>query len=134
MGIFLWPAAIKNCSLMSLLGPSSLLLVPLNLLKFHKYCKAFDKTNTLALLFSLKHHAKLLYFCFIQRYPASVVQLQGDGDPASHSVGGLGSSPGRCTDLRHLPQDQICRRLWEPVFVLPDQILCPLWRASLPQI
>ena len=51
--------------------------------------------------------------CFIlfQRHPAAVVQLQGDGDPAGHGGSGLGCSSGRCTNLWHLPQDQIRRWL-----------------------
>lgn len=74
------------------------------------------------------------YFCFFQRYPAAAVQLQGDGDPAGHGGGWLGRPPGRRANLRHLPQDQVRRRLREPVFVLPDQVLRPLWGASLPEI
>ena len=74
--------------------------------------------------------------CFIlfQRHPAAVVQLQGDGDPAGHGGSGLGCSSGRCTNLWHLPQDQIRRWLWEPVFLLPDKVLCSLWGASVPAI
>lgn len=72
-------------------------------------------------------------FDFFQRNPAAVVQLQGDGDPAGHGGSGLGP-PGRRANLRHLPQDQVRRWLREPVFVLPDQVLCPLWGASLPSI
>lgn len=72
-------------------------------------------------------------FDFFQRNPAAVVQLQGDGDPASHGGSGLGP-PGWRANLRHLPQDQVRRWLREPVFLLPDQVLCPLWGASLPSI
>lgn len=75
-----------------------------------------------------------LFFLISQRHPAAAVQLQGNGDPAGHGGGRFGRSPGRRTDLWHLPQDQVCRRLWEPVLLLPDQVLRPLWRTSFSAI
>lgn len=69
-----------------------------------------------------------------QRDPAAVVQLQGDGDPAGVGGGRLHRPPGRRAHLRHLPQDQVRRRLRPLVLVLPDQVLCPLRRPSLAQV
>lgn len=84
--------------------------------------------------YQFKNNHVSILFCFFQRYPAAVVQLQGDSDPAGHSGCRLGRSPGRRTDLWHLSQDQVRRWLREPVFLLPDEVLCPLWGPSLPEI
>lgn len=108
----------------------------------HKSCLCFSNVHLLLVFTNWNTinfqrceiiHVSILCY-FFQRYPAAAVQLQGDGDPAGHSGGGLGRSPGRCANLRHLPQDQVRRRLREPVLVLPDQVLCPLWGASVPAI
>lgn len=96
--------------------------------------RSTDLLSTHEQTFSFQRHHVSVRFCFFQGNPAAVVQLQGDGDPAGHGGGRLGRPPGRRADLRYLPQDQVRRRLREPVFVLPDQVLCPLWGASLPEI
>lgn len=69
-----------------------------------------------------------------QRNPAAVDQLQRDGDPTGLGSCGLGHPSGRCTYLWNLPQNQVCRWLWEPVFILPDQVLRSLWGEGVPEV
>lgn len=70
MGKFLWPCRHKNCSLMSLLGPSSLLLVPLNLLDVLSQSFHTDNSNTVRLL--IKHSFSHENMATIQSFHISV--------------------------------------------------------------